>query len=146
VVQQLVLIAPVVDPRRRTAPQQTADLLRDLLRETPASAALVISDFLRTGPLRFANALRSMLDYSTGTALQDIGCPVLVIRGANDPIARREWCLELAGHPIDGRLREIPRAGHVVQHTASERVAAEILTFSNATPAYSPADSPVEPR
>lgn len=128
-VSRLVLMAPVVDPRRRTARQQTLDLLRDLVTETPRAAAIVTGDFVRTGPRRFFGALGGMLEYHAGGAVGQVHCPVLVMRGENDPIARRPWCEDLARAAADGRLVEIPDAGHVLQHTASRQVTREILAF-----------------
>ncbi|WP_382309490.1 alpha/beta fold hydrolase [Herbiconiux sp. UC225_62] len=129
-VERLVLAAPVVDPHRRTARQQSLDLLRDLVLESPSAAALVTADYVRTGPRWFFTEVRSMLAYRTEEAISGVACPVLVLRGENDPIARRGWCYDLAHRAADGELAEIAKAGHVLQHTASERVARAIMAFA----------------
>jgi pimeloyl-ACP methyl ester carboxylesterase len=129
-VSALVLAGPVVDRRRCTARQQALDLLRDLMAEPPTVTAIVTTDYLRTGPRWFFTELRSMLEFHTDDALRDIRKPVLVVRGANDPIARREWCEHLAAVAADGRMLEIDGAGHVVQHAAADRLAAEIVEFA----------------
>ncbi|MFB2596193.1 alpha/beta fold hydrolase [Herbiconiux sp. P17] len=129
-VERLVLAAPVVDPHRRTGRQQSLDLLHDLVLETPSAAAIVIADYLRTGPRWFFTELRAMLAYRTEEAIGGVTCPVLVVRGENDPIARRHWCYDLAHRAVDGELAEIGKAGHVLQHTATEQVARAITTFA----------------
>ena len=50
-ISQLVLMAPVVDPLRRTVVQQALALGRDsLFFESPSSNALVFTDYFRCGP------------------------------------------------------------------------------------------------
>jgi pimeloyl-ACP methyl ester carboxylesterase len=129
-VSRLVLVGAVVDPDRRTALQQMFDLLRDLVTEPPAAIATVTGDYLRTGARWFFAELRAMLAYRTEEALVHVRCPVLVARGENDPIARREWCEALAAHADDGSLVEFPGGGHVVQHTRPAAVARAITRFA----------------
>lgn len=128
-IRGLVLAAPVVDPSRRSAAQQTADLLRDTVFETPTSVALIAADYLRTRPRRFGAALRRMLDYRLEDTVASWNGPVLVLRGSNDPIARREWCQQLAHRAALGTLVELDGPGHVLQHTDAARVAHEIESF-----------------
>ena len=129
-VSRLVLMAPVVDPRRRTARQQALDLVRDLFTERPRAAAIVTRDYLRTGPRRFFGALAAMLAYRTDEAVEQVQCPVLVMRGESDPIARRAWCDDLARRAGGARLIEIAGAGHLLQYTAAVEVAREIRAFA----------------
>lgn len=129
-VERLVLAAPVVNPRRRSGWQQTADLLHDLVRESPSAAGLVIGDFLRTGPRWFLAELEQMLAYRLEDTMGALDVPVLVVRGSRDPISTREWCTGLAARGGSGRHREIRGAAHVLQHTAAGRLAAEITAFS----------------
>lgn len=131
-VERLVLAAPVVEPHRRTLRQQSRDLLHDLLLESPSAAALVTADYLRTGPLWFHTAAREMLAYRTEDSIRALRCPVLVLRGENDPIARRGWCYDLAHRAVDGELVEISGAAHVLQHTATDAVARVIVEFAAA--------------
>ncbi len=128
-IRGLVLAAPVVDPSRRSAAQQTADLLRDTFAETPAAVALIAADYLRTRPRRFGAALRRMLDYRLEETITDWKGPVLVLRGSNDPIARLEWCEQLTHRAARGTLVELEGPGHVLQHTDAPRVAHEIEAF-----------------
>lgn len=129
-VDRLVLAAPVVDPHRRTTRQQTLDLVHDLFLESPSAVAIVTSDYLRTGPRWFFTELSSMLAYRTEQAIGDVACPVLVVRGEHDPIARRGWCYDLAHRAVDGGLVEIAGAAHALQHTATEQVMHAITAFA----------------
>jgi pimeloyl-ACP methyl ester carboxylesterase len=129
-VRRLVLAAPVVDPTRRTRREQALDLLHDIVAETPSSTAVIVGDFLRTGPPFFFAALDAMLDYRIEEAAQDVGCPVLVVRGDDDPVSRAEWGRALARIVADGRFVEVEGAGHVLQHTAAATLAEVIDDFA----------------
>jgi pimeloyl-ACP methyl ester carboxylesterase len=141
-VGRLVLAAPVVDPARRTRRQQSLDLVRDLIAESPSSAALIVGDFLRTGPPFFFAALDAMLDHRIEPGVREARCPILVVRGHDDPIARAEWCRTLAGTAADGRFLEVEGAGHILQHTAARTLARVIDDFAASTPVPASAAAP----
>ncbi len=127
----LVLMGPVVDSRRRTVAQQALALGRDsLLFESPSSNALVFTDYLRCGPGWYLKTLRVMMDYPTEQRIAEVAAPVLVLRGANDPVASADWCRRLAGLAGSGRFTEIQGTGHVVQHNRPAEVAAAIRSFA----------------
>jgi pimeloyl-ACP methyl ester carboxylesterase len=126
----VVLMGPVVDSERRTVAQQALALGGDsLLFESPSSNALVFSDYLRCGPAWYLKNLRVMMEYPTEQRIAEVAAPVLVLRGANDPVASANWCRRLAERAT-GRLVEIPGTGHVVQHNRSVEVAEAILSFA----------------
>ncbi|MCB5282834.1 MULTISPECIES: alpha/beta hydrolase [Micrococcaceae] len=130
-IAQLVLMGPVVDSKRRTVLQQALALSRDsLFYESPSSNALVLTDYFRCGASWYLKTLRVMMDYPTERRIPGVTAPVLVIRGADDPVASVDWCRRLAGRAANGQLLEIEGAGHVVQHNRSEDVAAAILDFA----------------
>lgn len=129
-VAQLVLIGPAIDPRRARPLVQVLDLTRDALKEPPSGNALTFVDYLRCGPRWYLTELTPLLTYRTDERLRDVVAPTLVIRGTDDPIARRAWCTELAELATDGSLVEIPGHRHLVQHTAAARTAAAVLTFA----------------
>ena len=87
-VSHLVLIGPVVDSRRRTLLQQGLALARDSIRERPSTNAIVFGDYARCGPRRYLAELGAMLGYPTEDRIGSVQAPVLVMRGARDPIAR----------------------------------------------------------
>ena len=124
-------MGPVVDSKRRTVVQQALALGRDsLFFESPSSNALVFTDYLRCGPAWYLKTLRVMMDYPTEQQIAGVSAPVLVVRGANDPVASADWCRRLAAHAAEGQLLEIEGTGHVVQHNRSVEVAAAILDFA----------------
>jgi pimeloyl-ACP methyl ester carboxylesterase len=126
----VVLMGPVVDSKRRTVAQQALALGRDsLFFESPSSNAVVFSDYLRCGPIWYLKNLRVMMDYPTEQRIAGVAAPVLVVRGANDPVASADWCRRLAERAA-GRLAEIPGTGHVVQHNRTAEVAEAILSFA----------------
>lgn len=134
-ISQLVLMGPVVDSKRRSVLQQALALGRDsLFFESPSSNALVFTDYLRCGPTWYLKNLRVMMDYPTEERISGVEAPVLVLRGANDPVASADWCRRLAGRAALARLLEVEGAGHVVQHNRAVEVADAILDFAGTHP------------
>ncbi|MBG6225242.1 pimeloyl-ACP methyl ester carboxylesterase [Arthrobacter sp. CAN_A2] len=131
--ERLVLIGPVVDRLRRTVPQQAVSLAHDMLRESASANRIVLGDYLQTGTRWYLRQLRPMMDYPLERAVERLRCPVLVVRGSRDLVARDRWCRELVTRARDGVLVEIAGQPHVVQHSAAARVAAEIVAFSRRT-------------
>ena len=130
-ISQLVLMGPVVDAKRRSVVQQALALGRDsLFSETPSSNALVLTDYFRCGPTWYLKTLRVMMGYPTEQKITGVSAPVLVLRGASDPVASADWCRRLAARAAHGQLLEIEGTGHVVQHNRSVEVAAAILDFA----------------
>jgi len=129
-VTHLALLGPVTDPERATAGAQGRDLLRDMLGEPPSANALVLGAYLRCGIRWYRRELPAMLGYPTLAAVRRAPCPVLVVRGANDPIARPAWAARVAAAATDGALVEVPGARHVVQHTAPSETAAAIVALA----------------
>jgi pimeloyl-ACP methyl ester carboxylesterase len=73
-----------------------------------------------------------MLAYPTEERIRGVLAPVLVVRGAADPVARSDWCRMLANQAKRGRLLEIRGSRHVVQCSAPDRVARAIAAFAGA--------------
>jgi pimeloyl-ACP methyl ester carboxylesterase len=130
----LVLLGPVTDPERATAGAQGRDLVRDMLGEPPRANALVLGAYLRCGIRWYATELPRMLGYPTLDAVRRTRCPVLVVRGSKDPVARARWAREVAGAAPDGRLVEVRGARHVVQHSAPRLTAAAIVALATGGP------------
>ena len=130
-VSQLVLMGPVVDSKRRTVVQQALALGRDsLFFESPSANALVFTDYLRCGPAWYLKTLRVMMGYPTEQKIAGVSAPVLVVRGADDPVATADWCRRLVTHAAQGQMLEIAGTGHVVQHNRSVAVAGAIRDFA----------------
>lgn len=144
-ISHMVLMGPVVDSKRHTLAQQAMSLGRDcLIHESPSSNALVFTDYLRCGPSWYLKTARVMMDYPTEQKITGAAAPVLMVRGADDPVATREWCRRLAGLAPDGRMLEIQGTGHVVQHNRATEVAEAIRSFAGFRSAarQAPQDNP----
>ncbi|GAA3269235.1 alpha/beta fold hydrolase [Paenarthrobacter aurescens] len=136
-IRQLVLMGPVVDSRHKNVRRQSVALFLDgLLRESPSSNWIVISDYFRCGPRWYLAELPVMMAYRTEERLAGVGVPVLVLRGSRDHVAGPEWSLRLSRAVAQGRLAEIPGVGHVAQHMRPQAVADAIRSFVTATTAH----------
>lgn len=96
-VSRLVLVGPATDPRARSWPGLAALWLRTAVHEDPRQVPLLVRQYRRT-------TLRSMLATmdvarrdDLAATLSEVGCPVVLVRGAHDRIARRDWLWSLAG-------------------------------------------------
>ncbi|MBG6179661.1 alpha/beta fold hydrolase [Arthrobacter sp. CAN_A1] len=128
-VTDLVLIGPVTDPSRRSAAWHSLALGLDSLMERPLTNAMVMADYARCGLPWYFTELPVMLNYSIHERLPLAPQPVLVIRGSNDPVSRRPWCLRLTNAARDGRLVEIPGQPHVAHRGGAKAVTQAILAF-----------------
>ncbi|MET1088562.1 MAG: alpha/beta fold hydrolase [Arthrobacter sp.] len=127
-VTAVVLMGPVVDSSRKSVTHQAFALARDsLFSETPLCNVIVITDYLRAGPRWYLTELPVMMDYPMQDRLATVPQPVLVLRGARDPIARRPWCAKLAEVAPQGTMAEVLGQGHVFQH-AAPAVAAQAIS------------------
>jgi len=129
-VSHTVLIGPVVDARRRSVWRQAAALSADFLRESPHTNAIVVTDYLRCGMRWYLTELEKMMDYPTERRIGDVVTPVLLIRGARDPVAGRVWTAVLAARARLARVLEVAGGGHVVQQSAPAQVATAIRAFA----------------
>ncbi|GEL96465.1 alpha/beta fold hydrolase [Cellulomonas terrae] len=129
-VAHLVLVGPATDPRRARYVVQAVDLTRDALKEPLSGNAITFTDYLRCGPRWYLAELAPMLAFRTDQRLRDVVAPTLVIRGGDDPIARHDWCAELADIGVDGSLVTIPGHRHLVQHTAAAQTSDAVLAFA----------------
>jgi pimeloyl-ACP methyl ester carboxylesterase len=133
----LVLMGPVVDPRRKTVAQQALALTRDaMFSESPSANAIVFSDYFRAGPRWYLTELPVMMQYPLEARIPGVSQPVLVLRGSQDPVAGREWCQRLAAQAPRGSFTEIPGHGHVFQHTATGPAAAAITSWARAVDGF----------
>lgn len=124
-----VLIGPTVDPGARSALAQAGRLALDTLREPPGTNLVIFRDYLRMGPVRYLRTSRSMLADRIEADIHGCAAPGLVVRGAQDPIAPRDWARRLARAAPDARFLEIPGAAHAVQHTRPQELAAACAPF-----------------
>jgi pimeloyl-ACP methyl ester carboxylesterase len=131
-VRALVLVGPVVDPAAASALGQGRRLLLDMAGEPPLTACMVTRDYVRGGLFSYAAGTRTMLRYDTAGRLRDVTAPLLVLRGAHDPIAPHGWVAELAGLVEDGTSADVPGGVHNVVHSRPDEVGRLVLAFLEA--------------
>nr|WP_236571209.1 alpha/beta hydrolase [Microbacterium hydrocarbonoxydans] len=127
----VIAIGPVVDDARRTLSAQALALARDTLGETPATNFIVFTDYLRCGPRWYLRQAAHMLSYRIEDAVRSLRVPLLVMRGAKDPVAGAAWCARLAARGREVGLITIPGRHHVVQRSAPEEVATAIREWGD---------------
>jgi pimeloyl-ACP methyl ester carboxylesterase len=131
-VRALVLVGPVVDPAAASAFGQGRRLLLDMVREPPLTVAMVTRDYVRGGPFSYAAGARSMLRYDTVGRLRDVAAPVLVLRGAEDPIAPHGWASELASSAEGSSYQDVDGGVHNVVHSHPAAVGRLVTAFLQA--------------
>ena len=131
-VEKLVLIAPVVEPARRTLVAQGAELALNAVLEKPATQLMAAMGYVSCGFRWFLTEAKVMRDYPTHLRIADVQHPVLVIRGEWDPIARSSWSLWVSQQPERGRIATIPMRHHNVVHSDADATGAAIVAFASA--------------
>jgi len=124
-----IAMGPVADDRHRTVRAQARALAVDMFGESPRANWLVLTDYVRCGIPWYSRQLRHMLAYPLENRVGSLLHPLLVLRGAHDPVAGRAWCRRLAAAAPRGAVAEIPRGFHVVQDRAPRDVAEAISAF-----------------
>ncbi len=124
-----VLIGPTIDPSGRTVVQQFWRLVRDSLREPLPQQLVVLTDYLKAGPRRTLRTLQYAIADQVENKLSRVPHPMLVVRGARDPIVPQRWAEEFARRLPDGGLVVIPRAAHTVNYSAPAELVHAIRPF-----------------
>lgn len=124
-----VLVAPTVDRRARHAVVQMWRLLSDVAGEHPKVLVAGAREYLRAGP-NLRRKFRAMLVHRPEEVAPRVHVPVLVLRGAHDPVCPRSWCRFLTDALPDGRLAEIPERGHETLIRDAQPAVARILAFT----------------
>ncbi|GAB1509707.1 alpha/beta fold hydrolase [Actinophytocola sp. KF-1] len=105
-----VLAGPTADPGAPTLVRLPADVPG----ERPALLPLSARDHLIRGPRRFLATARALPADPVERKLANLLTPAVVVRGTRDPIASHEWAARVAARLPDGRLVEVPGAGHAL--------------------------------
>jgi 2-hydroxy-6-oxonona-2,4-dienedioate hydrolase len=128
-VTRLALAAPTIDDGGRSVPRELLRLLSDVPREPFALVPIVIGDYLRAGLGRALRTLRYALADRIEENLPALNFPVLVLRGARDPVVSERWTEKVCGLLPQGRLAVVPRAAHALQFSHPHEVAALLSSF-----------------
>lgn len=128
-VERAVFVGPTVDRRSRSWVNQGARLALDMVREPPRLVGIVALDYLRANPLRFAAQARSALRDAIEREIPRLGGPLLVIRGARDPLCPQGWAEEIVRLAPDARLEVVPGAAHAAHWSHPRELAALLRAF-----------------
>jgi pimeloyl-ACP methyl ester carboxylesterase len=128
-VARAAFIGPTMDPRARTTLRQAWRLLVDSTREAPTQPLLTLFDYAVTGPYRTWRTLQYGLHDPLEAKVPRLHIPVLVVRGARDPIAPQAWCAEVARLLPCGRLVVIPGGAHTVNYSTPARLVRVLRPF-----------------
>jgi pimeloyl-ACP methyl ester carboxylesterase len=119
----VVLNGPTMDRHARSAPRQLVRLLANAPRERPSLGILLARDYLDCGPRRWFATFRFLLHDPIERKLRHVHTPTVVVRGSHDTVAPRAWAEEVAALLPDGRLAEVPGAGHTLNYSAPAELA-----------------------
>jgi pimeloyl-ACP methyl ester carboxylesterase len=93
-----------MDRYARTNLRQSARFVRDLPRERVPEYFVNGHDYLRTGLRRGWETMQIALADRIEEKLPRLSMPVLIVRGAHDPIVSQRWVEELVRLLPNGRL------------------------------------------
>lgn len=128
VASALILAAPTVDRRHRSALTQLWRLVRDLLGESVRVLAVGGREYLRAGP-RLSSKMRAMLHHRPERSYPRVGVPTLVIRGERDRVCPPAWCDEVTAAIPGATQVAIPGHGHETLIRDAAPAAREITRF-----------------
>ena len=128
-VQRAIFVGPTVDRRRRSWLQQAARLALDATREPPKLVVLAVRDYFETGPIRTLRMARDALGDAPELDLPAVQAPLLVVRGARDPLCPHAWADEVARCAPQGRLVELPGAAHAAHYSHARELAVLVRSF-----------------
>ncbi len=121
-VQRLVLLAPTVNDRERSAVMQGLRLLQDTLHEPAGVNWIVFSDYVRSC-IQYARTLRPMLEHRLEDVLGSVICPAHIVRGEKDPIVPGDWVGRLVGACPGVTTDTVAGAPHVFMYEGAAQTA-----------------------
>jgi pimeloyl-ACP methyl ester carboxylesterase len=119
----VVLNGPTMDRRARSTLSQFRRLLFDSPAERATLGAVLARDYIDCGPRRFVATFRYLLADPIERKLRHVHTPAVVVRGARDSVVPHAWAAEVAALLPDGRLAEVPGAGHTLNYSAPAELA-----------------------
>lgn len=110
-----VLVGPTAEPSTRSFHGQAARLAADAVGEPPHTVGVLLVDALVRCRLPYYLAqLRHVIEYRLEDVLLRSTVPVVVVRGARDPVAPQEWVELLAARAPFGRHRTVRGRHHAM--------------------------------
>jgi pimeloyl-ACP methyl ester carboxylesterase len=125
----LVLTGPTTDPAARSALRQVLRWLRDLPREPPAQAPILLRDARDAGARRLLGTLRNAVRDRIELALPAVPVPTLVVRGGIEPIVPARWAAQAAALLPRGELAVLPGSPHNSVYAAAGPLADTVEEF-----------------
>lgn len=123
-VERLVLVGPTVDDSARDPVRQATRLLVDGCREPLSLVAIVLSDYLRAGPVSVATGAAEALRHRIEADARRVAVRAVVVRGSRDPLVPQSWAERLTAAFRAGELQVIADAPHAAHFTHPDAVAA----------------------
>ncbi|MET9505823.1 alpha/beta hydrolase [Streptomyces sp. NPDC006622] len=114
-VRALVLLGPTFPPDLRRVRPLVSAFVRTAVRESPSVVPAVLPSYLKAGPRRLANCVRSAQADAPEDVLPAVTCPVTVVAGHDDALCPAEWVRLLACRTGRGRALVVPGA-HAFPH------------------------------
>ncbi|MCD4535537.1 alpha/beta hydrolase [Nocardioides sp. cx-169] len=125
-VDGLVLVGPTTDPRAASWWALATLWLRTAGHEDPRQLPSLLRQYRRT---TLGSMLRTM-DQSRrddlGATLSEVHCPMVLVRGAHDRIARSDWLRSLGGSAPNRTVIELAVGAHMVPMTHPAELAASV--------------------
>jgi 2-hydroxy-6-oxonona-2,4-dienedioate hydrolase len=135
-VERAVLQGPTTPPRDRGWLRQYIRWRQNSPYNPPEMGAIARNDYLKCGIVRALLTFEYSLRDRVEEKLPKIRAPMLVVRGAIDPICHQDWAEAVTRLLPQGRLIVIPDVAHTLVFTAPhELVAAARPFFDAASPA-----------
>jgi 2-hydroxy-6-oxonona-2,4-dienedioate hydrolase len=126
--RRAVLQGPTMDRYARSNLRQSARFVRDLPRERVPEYFVNGHDYLRTGLRRGWETMQIALADRIEEKLPRLSMPVLIVRGAHDPIVSQRWVEELVRLLPNGRLI-ITQGAHTPNFSEPDSFAALVRAF-----------------
>jgi pimeloyl-ACP methyl ester carboxylesterase len=129
-VAALVLVGPTTDPRRDTWPRMLADWTRTAGHEDPRQVPELVRQYPRTGLLSMTRVMDAARRDDLVRTVAATRLPVLVVRGRDDLICRRDWADRVAAAGAPGSVAAtLPAGAHMVPLTHGELVADAVSSW-----------------
>jgi pimeloyl-ACP methyl ester carboxylesterase len=104
----LVLAAPTIDPAVRSWPRLIRRWAQDGRYEWPGLIGTQLPEWKRAGPRRLLHLVHVHLRHDIESPLRRLTVPLLVLRGAQDPVCTPDWARRLAVTGPEGRYVQLP--------------------------------------
>ena len=129
----LVLDSPTVDAAHRAVLPELALLCLDAPLERWSLIPINVVDYWRAGFRRSIGTLRSAIADRIEDKLPRIRQPVMIVRGARDPIVSDAWVRYLASCRAGTSVVTIPNAPHAANFSAPDAFASIVAEFARST-------------